>query len=706
MKKNTLILVCIACSLCVPALLFARDKTPGEQRDYLTVSKNILNRKLEHPYLLFDKQSKQTLLNRVQNDPEYAQIMDLLLQQGRRIMLNTVEPERAFNNPASRYLQIAAWESYLGFHLGNAQLLAFLYQMTGDEAYAQKAFHFAEKLCEMEGWAAGAHRFDIIYPRVWPAGAKDDQVVFTFDIATGDCALGLALVYDWIYPVMNKAQRDRIRSGLLENAILRVRGNYEYVWWAEAYKCNWSAICHGGTGLAALALLTEDPQLIDVVARSCEGFEKMIANYGDDNGWAEGRHYAFYGIRDAIAFLDAIKRLTDNKVNLFDAPGWKHPADFALFGMTGAFNDGFTPGPVGYSYTYNKLVAESRDETAMYYLQTYLSGEQRHRNMWELIWPRPTDIQAVKPAIASKYFPSIEWAFMRTDFDDEHMQVAVKCAPADDPHHGHLDAGSCILTWHGDIIVGEVAQRFYDQFFFNDVRFDYLYVRSLGHNVVQVNDEEQLIAKRKDQPRKEGLGGKIDKFETSPACDYILMNPTKAYPGKELKEWKRAVVLDKETDVVLVLDRVSCAKGAKIDVLFHPVATTTVHNGLTATFVGAVSHAEMEMLPLINAPYALTLQTQYTVRVVKDDPIQAVPCLYTTLQAPSANTLIATVFYPSAMKGANGISLNKSDISLNANGFILDESGRNPVIRYTVNGKACVYEFSEDRVSRIVTAEQ
>jgi hypothetical protein len=613
--------------------------------------------------------------------------MDLLLQQGRRIMLNTVEPERTFNDPASRYNEVDDWGHYVSFYLHGSKLLAFLYQMTGDEAYAQKSFRYAEKLCALEGWASGAHRFEIIYPRVWPYGVKDDMTVFSFDIYTADIALGLGLVYDWIYPVMTKEQRDCIRGGLLENAILRVRGNYEYFWWAEAYKCNWAAICHGGLGLASLSLLTEDPNLVDVVARSCEGFEKMLANYGPDNGWAEGRHYSFYGIRDAIAFADAMKTLTNNKVDLFKSPGLQHPADFGLFGLTGTFNDGFSPGPVGYDYTYNKLVHETKDETAMYYLQNYLnSGGHKTQSMWSLIWPRPTDVKAVKPAVASKYFPSIDWAFLRKDFGPEYMQVAMKCAPADDPHHGHLDAGSIILTWKNDIIVGEVEQRFYDQFFFNDVRFDYLYVRSLGHNVVQVNDEEQFIAKRKNQPWLEGVGGKIDQFAVTPDFDYTIMDPTKAYPGKHLKNWKRTVILDKETNIVMLLDRVGAAKGDKIDLLFHPVATASVNEDKTVSLVGKTSQTRMEMCHLTNTAYNVSLQTQYTVRIVKNDPIQAIPCLFTTLKAQAVNTVIGTVFYPSELKGTR---------------FSLDESGKYPVIRYTVNGKTCAYEISDTKVTRL-----
>jgi hypothetical protein len=94
----------------------------------------------------------------------------------------------------------------------------------------------------------------------------------------------------------------------------------------------------------------------------------------------------------------------------------------------------------------------------------------------------------------------------------------------------------------------------------------------------------------------------------------------------------------------------------------------------------------MEMKPLINHPFDLKLETQYTVRVVKDDPVQAIPCLFVSLKAPSTTTYAATVFCPSEYKNAR---------------FTLDESGRNPVIRYNLNGKEYAYEFGEDKVGSL-----
>ena len=438
--------------------------------------------------------------------------------------------------------------------------------------------------------------------------------------------------------------------------------------------------------MAALALLTEEPRLIDVLARSCEGVAGMFAHLGADNGWGEGRGYAGYGLGQSIYFMDAIKKVSGGKIDLFDTEGLKHPADFALFGLTGSFNDGEAAGPIGTSYHYNKLVEESQDPTAMYYLETYLNGDRRAKNMWELIWPRPTDIPAVKPGEASKYFPSIDWAFMRRDFSDSCMQVAAKCALADDPHHGHLDAGSVNLTWMGDTFVGEVPQRYYDQYFFNEMRWDYLYVKSSGHNTVIVDGEEQVSGKHKDQPWQPGVGGRIEKFVTGPAFDYVVMDATKAYPGEKLKSWKRTVILDKQTDAVLVLDRVGCAKGAKIEVLFHPLVDATVHDGESVTLTG--KHASVDMQTLSEAPYRTTLEKQMSFRIVKNDPVQYHPCLYTTLTAPSEMNVIGTVFYPSARKAAGAV-------------YTLERSGKVPVIACTAGGVTTRYAVAEDGVTRL-----
>ena len=678
------------------SLIFLLLLSPGlcAATDYQGILGKIDPQKLEHPYMVFDNESKKAILKLVETDPKAAEIMHMIRIDGQRYMLTTpdVEPQYVEQELRARFIGGANPHiNYRNYFLNGARTLAFLYQMYGDEAYAQKAFYMIDKLCALETWIQKAHAFENIYGRVWPWGVDDDQVVFTYDHTTGNYGTQIGLIYDWLYPALNKTQRDRIRGALLEKVVLKVRGNYEYQWWATAYKCNWSAICHSGAGAAALALLTENPELTDVVARACEGMQGMIGEIGIDGGWAEGRGYWMFGIENATPFMEAVKRATNGQINLFQLPGIKNtPADFALFAMGGPFCDGGNIGPnVGSTYVYNKLIAETGNQTAMWYLENFANRTPRGgtAGMWSLIWPEPTNVKAVKPAEASKHFRTIDWAFMRKDFGDDYMQLAVKSGPNADPHHGFLDIGSVALTWQGESVIGKFAAGGYDLFVFDEMRWEYLYTNSYGQNVVMVNDEQQLIAKHKDLPWADRfIGGRIEQFRVRPEYAYTKVDATQAYPGKELKSWKRWAILDKENNIVILLDKVGCAPGSKIDVLFHPNVEAQLSQGVM-TLKG--NRVDMEMKPLFKGDYALETGRQLHHQIVQTNPTRWIPYYHTLIEkAPREINYIASLFYPAGLK----------DDALGDAQFTMDESGPAPVITCTVNGKKMQYTVSEEDV--------
>lgn len=660
--------------------------------DYMSILKTLNTKSLQHPYLIFNQQEKQAMLQRIQNDPVAAEIWETIQINARRYLLSpsSAEPERTINNVNARFLDSNPYRNYQNYFAQGAMTCAFAYQITGDKAYAEKAYYLADKLCQLDSWVQGAHYFENMYARVWPWGAKDDQVVFSYDITTADYACDMAYVYDWIYDGISKSQRDRIRGALLEKAILRVRGNWEYHWWATAYRCNWSGICHTGVGLAAMSLLTEDPQLIDVVARSAEGIEGMINEMDQDGGWAEGRGYWEFGINQSVVFMSAIKNISAGKINMFKIEKInKFPADFMLFGLTGSFSDGGgNGGPIGSASMYSKLITETRNTTAMWYMENYLlRGRRMSRgSMWNLFWDYPTGVQAVKPAEASKHFRGIGWVFLRKDFGNEYMQVATKAGDAADPHHGHLDNGSVNLTWQGETLVGEYPQGAYDLFVFNDVRWDYLLAQSRGHNVVLVNDIEQVCQKHKNLPWKTNYKGTVHLFESNPQIAYTMMDNTAAYPeNSDLKLWRRWIILDKETNIVFILDKVGAPIGAKIDVLYHPIVPVSVANNVVS-FNG--TNAKIEMRTLFNGEYTILEDRQLHSQIVKNNPTRWISYFHTQLMAPKNINYIGSVFYPTDLK----------DNALGALQFTLDESGTDPVISCVINGNMVKYAISDQRV--------
>lgn len=678
----------------------------------------------QHPYLLFSAEEKPAILARIKADPRASESLERYRLEGRRLIHATVEREGPPREIHTRYLGSDEYRAWVTSHTNAAFTLAFLYQMTGDASYAAKAFEHANVVCAQESWVQSAHYFDVIYSRVWPYGAKDDQVVFTYDITASGTSQRMAYIYDWLYPALTKAQRDRIRGALLEKAITRVRGSYEYFWWATAYKCNWSGICHTGLGLAALALLNEDPQLVDVIARSHEGISAMLDHIGEDGAWQEGRGYWAYGLGESVRFIDALKRLTGGQINLY-----KHraisprPADFGLFGLTGGFGDG-SGGSVGESFVMNKLVAETRDPTAAWYLQNYVRPRDE---ILDLLWPRP-DVRGEKPAIASKHFKSIDWAFLRKDFTADSITIATKAGLNDDPHHGHLDVGTFNLTWQNLNFIGEVPRTPYDEKYFGALRWDYLQARSYGHNVITVNGEEQISAKLKDQPWRENVGGKITQFQADGAFGFVSIDATRAYPGRELKAWQRTIALDQAANVVVVLDKVRTAPGAEINVRFHPGVEFEVANNhvlLRAVAAaqpeepargrnnpsiaqrervqpkggnpqlpgegsrgGGARRSDLEMIPLVagNAAFGVVQGRQPDLAIMQDAQVTWIPCVSTVVKAAAEETVIATVFSPA---GAGS-------------GFALTNENGTPVVKGTIGGKAVKFSFAAERVSKTV----
>ncbi|MFC1608373.1 heparinase II/III family protein, partial [Candidatus Latescibacterota bacterium] len=529
------------------------------------IEKALDTHSLSHPYLYFSEEDKPRLFDRITNDEDCAGIMNRLIAEANRLLHTPVDftlPVKP-DNPA--FENSWAIENFMLTGADRAFNLAFVYQVTGDERYAQKAFEFADVVCDQPTWVHDYHEFPIFYTRVWPWGAQDDQVVFSYAQWSDHIVFRVAAVYDWLYTAINKRQRDRIRGALLEKAITRVRGNYEYHWWSSAYRCNWCAVCNASLGVAAIALLTEDPQLTDVVAESWNRISHTLDEI-NDGGWNEGMSYLDYTLRSSLMFADVMKRVTDSTYNMYRHPSIDNAVKSYLYAFippnkTLHFGD-CSGGGIGSYNTYTKLINETGSSEASWLRQHY--SVEKPTGLYDLLVTE-NSLEPSVPDEASVYFEGIGWTVMRSDFSDtEKVIVATKAGLNNDPHHGHLDAGHFSLYWRGTEFISDNGSAPQDQAYFQEARWDNPFASSVGHNVVFVNGEKQLPCKLKDTPWDETIGGKICEFRAGKDRDYTIMDATKAYPCKELKSWRRHVILDKPV-ITVVLDEVLCDPGAEIE---------------------------------------------------------------------------------------------------------------------------------------------
>jgi len=373
-------------------------------------------------------------------------------------------------------------------------------------------------------------------------------------------------------------------------------------------------VCNSGVGLAGLTLLKEHPQLTDIVAESYNRINSMFNELGEDGGWQEGGGYWNYGVHTSSFFADALKRLTNGKHNLFNNKRLKdNPASFPLYlSLPGNkslnFEDSGGYGLIGSPHLINKLATETKNEEAAWYRSNFL---EKGNNIFDIIWPRPSGL-GIPPKNPSKHFRTIDWWVMRTDFmNPNKVIVAGKAGKNDDPHHGHLDIGHFVVYWNKEYFIRDLGRSGYDEKYFDEARFEYPEAASSGHNTILVNGEQQISAKYYKQPYDYSIGGEVLSFQSSDKVDYVLMDPTKAYPNKELKKWRRSVVL-KKPEVTLVLDEIKSTSNAEIKVRFHPGVEVEIYEKLVML---EGKNGKMALIPILNQKFEIK-QGRHTSQMV------------------------------------------------------------------------------------------
>jgi len=291
----------------------------------------------------------------------------------------------------------------------------------------------------------------------------------------------------------------------------------------------------------------------------------------------------------------------------------ENPASFPLYlSLPGKkslnFEDSGGYGLIGSPHLINKLATETNNEEAAWYRSNFL-GEGN--NIFDIIWPRPSSL-GVPPKNPSKHFRTIDWWVMRTDFmNPNKVIVAGKAGMNDDPHHGHLDIGHFVVYWKKEYFIRDLGKSGYDEKYFNEARFEYPEAASSGHNTILVNGEQQISAKYYKQPYDYSIGGKVLDFQSSEEVDYVLMDPTKAYPNKELKKWRRSVIL-KKPEVTLILDEIKSSPNAEIKVRFHSGVKVEIHDKFVML---EGKNGKMVLIPILDQKFEIK-QGRHTSQMV------------------------------------------------------------------------------------------
>lgn len=331
------------------------------------------------------------------------------------------------------------------------------------------------------------------------------------------------------------------------------REKREYHW--QTAEHNWSAVCGGCCGMAAMLLLEDEVMVRESIRQTLGCMKAFLSGYGEDGGCAEGIGYWVYGFGYFVYYAEMLQDYSDGALNLLTG---SKIAAIAAFPLRIHLSEGIF---VNYSDS------AEREEIPAGLLSLLAAKFELPANL-PLFIPRLTDDPcrrwahllrnvmwndpalsvvhegAGAHALANEGFILHQLGWMvakivlrvpkvRHEADKQHAeekQVQAACSfkgGHNDEPHNHNDLGQFIIHCGGENIICDPGAGLYTQAYFAPGREQLFHISSSGHNVPLIDGCEQSPGRQAEahilRSRLEPDGSKLEA-----ALDLTLAYPEAA----------------------------------------------------------------------------------------------------------------------------------------------------------------------------------
>ena len=497
----------------------------------------------EHPRLLVSAGDFAALRTRIASDPLIGSWYEQIVEHADEIL---GQPVSEYGFPDGRSLLQVTRQV-----LNRAYTLAFVYQISGDERYAERLWE------ELEASAA--------FPDWNP----------TSFLSTAEMTHAFAIGYDWMYHYWSPERRQILVDAIVELGLTPgIEGYRSGAWWTTT-SSNWNIVTNGGLGIGALAVGSEAPYLADEILRGGLGFlPRAIEAYAPDGGYPEGVVYWEYATQYLTPYLASLESATGDDFGLADFPGLSETGLYPIY----------MAGPTGHSFHYYDASASAARPNAMFWMANRYGNPVY--NWWglagtnisprSLLWYDPQDIKSPREAglPLDKYFRKSEVVTMRSAWENPQAVYAGVKAGFNQTSHGDLDLGTFVLDALGTRWALELGSEHYSLPGYWDMgpsgrRWTYYRKRAEGQNTLAVNpgsgpDQDPLAA------------GEIIRFETGPAEAFAIAELTEAFANQGVSRWQRGVALVDHRRQVIVRDELEADEPVDVWWFMHTNAEIEV----------------------------------------------------------------------------------------------------------------------------------
>lgn len=246
------------------------------------------------------------------------------------------------------------------------------------------------------------------------------------------------------------------------------RSAVPYSWW-ETDCCNWSAVCAGSIGMAAIYMdrmgALEPAWKESCIKRVCDALNCYLGGMEEDGACTEGLGYFSYGMSYYTAFAELLYEETGQSVNLMDNPKCARIAAFQEkcyfgHGVSLSFSDGsdserFLPGLTAYllhCFTQTKTppyTAARRfcDDTCYRWLPN-------ERNIRWLLAYGGMEEEAKMDFASCDLLPAAQWMIYK---NAQGNGFAAK-GGHNDENHNHNDVGHFLCVYNGELLLTDLGR--------------------------------------------------------------------------------------------------------------------------------------------------------------------------------------------------------------------------------------------------------
>ncbi|MCR2803419.1 heparinase II/III-family protein [Paenibacillus soyae] len=314
-----------------------------------------------------------------------------------------------------------------------------------------------------------------------------------------------------------------------------------YPW--EKLENNWSSVCAGSVGAAALYAIEDTERLARVLERTQAAMDCFLAGYGDDGACVEGYSYWQYGFGYYVYYADLLKRATGGAIDGFAIPKVK---EIALFQQR-CFSCGDTvinfsdsPQRCGIFMGLTMRLRDEYPEVAVPHASLREPYAADHCGRWapairNLIWASAERAAVAKGAgetgaaeasdkieeadaagewpTEAHYMADAGWFMSRYAAEDGSVYGFAAKGGHNGESHNHNDCGHFLLHADGEVYLADIGRGLYTKEYFGPDRYSFWCNGSQGHSLPIVGGALQAEgAERKAIVTEASVSDREDRF--------------------------------------------------------------------------------------------------------------------------------------------------------------------------------------------------